>query len=125
MHHLVSGLEDDTAPSLDVRVGLCGDFKDLSLELLLCGKEAVPEVVADGALLEEVLERGLVLTEADDPGDVGHGAADEGGLEEGLGSGRVGHLEVGEVDIALGVLGEVGLEDLAYDRRLNVSGASY
>ena len=91
MHHLGRSLEDDTAPSLHIGIGL---------QLLFGGKYTVPQV----------LQCGLVFAESDDAGNVGHGTADEGGLEEGLRGGRVAHLEEGEVDIALVVLGEVALE---------------
>ena len=56
------GLEDEGSPALDERVCLCDDFPDLCLELLFPLQQAVPQVVSDGALLQEVLQRGFVFT---------------------------------------------------------------
>ena len=50
--HLTRRLEKYVPPSLDERISLGVNLDDFCLELLLGGKEAVPEVVSDRALLQ-------------------------------------------------------------------------
>ncbi len=55
-NHLTCRLEKHVAPSLDKRISLGVNFDNLCLEFLLSGKEAVPEVVSNRALLQQVLK---------------------------------------------------------------------
>ena len=78
----------------------------------------MPELVADGAALQELGEGGLGVADLDEAVDVFCGAAEEGGAEDGVGDFGVGavgaaggcggllEFEEGEVDVAL----EVGRE---------------
>ena len=110
--HLRRGLEDELAPALNEGVGLRCGLHDLRLELLLRGEEAVPQVVADGALLQEPLESWLVLTKPDDALHVGHCATHERGFEQIVRGWRVRLLEQGDIDVAFFMSGKVWLDDL-------------
>lgn len=94
-------------PALDERVRLRRRLQDLCLQLLLRGKKTVPQVVANGTLLKEVLKSGFVLAYAHNPCDVCHGTSQQRGLEQWFRSRWVGLLEEGYIDIALDVAGEV------------------
>lgn len=78
--------------------------------LLFCSLEALPEVVADAAALEEGAQRGFRPPYRNDPVNILRRAAQEGGLEHALGHPRcllVGfNVQEGEVDISLGVRAE-------------------
>jgi hypothetical protein len=100
-------LEDDGAPALDKRVCFRDNFHDLCLELFLCLKQTVPQVVADGAFLEEVLECWFVFSEPHDTDNVRHRTPDEGRLEKRLVHRRVVHLEQRDIDVALGMRREI------------------
>lgn len=96
-------LEDDGAPSLDECICFGDDFHDFCLELLLCLKKTVPQIIANGTFLEEVLECRFVLTEFYDTGNVRHCASDEGSLEKGFVHRRVVLLKQCDIDITLGM----------------------
>lgn len=89
VHHLGRGLEDHAAPTFNIRVCFRRYLQDLCLHFLLGGEQAVPEIIANRAFLEKILQGGLVLPETDNTSDIGHGTADQGGLQKRFGSRRI------------------------------------
>jgi len=97
-------------PSFDERIGLGMHLDDLRLELLLCSKEAVPEVVADRALLQQVLEGRFVLAYAKDALDVCDRPPHQCGFQRGIRSGGVGTLKESDIGVSLDVSWEIRLD---------------
>ena len=113
-NHLAGGLEEYLPPSFDERIGLGMHLDDLRLEFLLCSKEAVPEVVADRALLQQVLEGRFVLAYTKNALDVSDRPPHERGFQHGVWSGRVGTLKESDIGVSLDVSREIGLDLFAW-----------
>ncbi len=119
MRTLARALKDRGPPILlrRQRIRLGHHILQLDFNLLFGEQESLPELVADGAALQELGEGGLGVADLDEAVNVFCGAAEEGGAEDGVGDFGVGavgsvagrgllEFEEGEVDVAL----EVGRE---------------
>lgn len=112
---LARALKQRLAPLLlwRERIRLGDDVAQLGVHVLLCGREARPQLVADAAALQQLRERGLGGAQRNDAVDVGGGAAEQRGFEHAVRDrrGRRGlQLEQGEVDVPREVGGEPGEE---------------
>jgi hypothetical protein len=107
--YLAGGCKDDGAPSLAETVRFIDNLDNFGFEFLLCGEAAVPEVIANGALLQKSLESLLVLADADETADVRDSATEECCLEDALWDGGILLLEEGDVEVAFRMGGVPGL----------------
>ncbi len=112
--HLARAGENELTPSRHERVCFVHDLQQLGLHLLLRGQEAVPQVVADGPLLQQSLQGGFVFAYARKALHVGHGAADEGSFEESVGRGGVGLLQQSDIRVPLRMRGKPWLESFRW-----------
>lgn len=78
---LVGGREDDSAPAFDESVGFCHDFPNFALQFLLSSQKAIPEIIANGAFLQQVLEGRFVFTDTKGTSDVRYCSPDESCFE--------------------------------------------
>ena len=108
IHHLIRALKDRLTPSVRQSISLTDHISDFFFEFFFRADEALPEVVADGAALEEGLEGGFPRADGEDAADVFTGTEEEGGANNGVGWFGGIRVEESQVDVAGGVSGEVG-----------------
>jgi len=105
LDHLAGSLENNGAPSFAESVSFGNNVDNFGLKLLFSSLEGGPDVVAYGTFLEEGLESGFVVANAEDTVDIGDGATKKSSFKDGFGCWGTG-LKESDVCVAFRMRGE-------------------